>query len=189
MALEGVSNRTFLNAWLGLFPAENYVARCSPEFEDSLISANAGVTLMLTHIARDPDNLMASVTKKMDPELQSYLGGACCIIQVQVECVFAGVAFVTHDGLLVEANYGSISATTSGLPPDVTAVFRTYRLELEKARGGPEVPIRRVMSQVHSIATRASQIFEGTVDVEWVFDETTTHLVQARPVTTDMPEF
>lgn len=120
----------------------------------------------------------------MDTELAKFEGGRCCMVQEQVTCALAGVAFRHGDVLLVEANYGSSDATTSGEVPEVRMYTENGMMHWEMTKFDDRIPYQALAQQIIVLTDRICKIFSSPADIEWVFDGKITYIVQTRPVTT-----
>lgn len=178
-ALAGHGGQGVIARWLASHPARAYVLRSSSLIEDLDDTAGAGISTTLVGLPGEASHLQALTIEQLEPAL---IGGSI-ILQVQADCLYAGVAFVEGDMVEIEGNFRSVAATTSGEPPVVAATASATRLLLRMDRGQAGQPVIEVVRQVIVVASRAAGIFKGRADVEWVHDGMTCHIVQARPLT------
>lgn len=165
--------------WLDCHPASAYVLRSSSLIEDLNSTAGAGISKTLVGLSGDSTLFQVLAAKRIEPEL----GGGSIILQVQAECLYAGVAFVDNGVVTVEANFRSITATTSGATPILTARISATQLLLSFDRLHIDQPVVTVLRQVNDVARRAAEVCHGRADIEWVHDGEICHVVQVRPLT------
>lgn len=181
-AVTGLWRGNILGHWLAALTSDRVVLRSSTEAEDRPDDAGAGRTVSLTDLPRSAEHLIRVIEQEIEPDLNRFKGGRCCILQEQIPCVLGGVAFMTAEALVVEGNYNSSWATTSGEIPQLRLVSHGGIREWEFVDHDC-VQYQRFASQIESLAARTYAIMRAPVDIEWVFDGRTTFLVQARPVT------
>ncbi|MGV9675429.1 hypothetical protein ACWDSJ_09140 [Nocardia sp. NPDC003482] len=181
-ALTGLWRGRILDHWLEALVSDRVVLRSSTEAEDRMNEAGAGQTVSLTDLPRSSEHLIRVIEQEIEPDLNRYKGGRCCILQEQIPCVLGGVAFMTTESLVVEGSFESSWATTSGEVPQVRLVSRGGVRDWEFV-DHENVQYQRFALQIESLSARTHAIMRTPVDIEWVFDGRTTFLVQARPVT------
>lgn len=178
-ALSGQGGEGVLGQWLAGHPAASYVLRSSSLIEDLDGTAGAGISTTLVGLPGDAVHLRSLVIDQLEPSLC----GGSLILQVQADCLYAGVAFVDIGTVTVEASYRSVTATTSGEPPELTAVATADQLSIRMAKDQAGQRVIEVLRQVIACATRAADLFGGRADVEWVHSGVACQVVQARPLT------
>lgn len=178
-AVAGPGGAQVIQRWLSIHPARAYMLRSSSLIEDLDDTAGAGISATLVGLAGDPAHLQALAVDQVEPALC----GGSIILQVQADCLYAGVAFVDDEVVTVEGNFRSVTATTSGESPVLTATITTTQLILRLNRGQMGQPIIKVLRQVSASSHRAAEIYGGRADIEWVHDGVTCQVVQARPLT------
>lgn len=178
-AVAGSGGAQIIQRWLNSHPARAYVLRSSSLIEDLDDRAGAGISTTLVDLAGEPTCLQFLAVDQIEPTLQ----GGSVILQVQANCLYAGVAFVDNHVVTVEANLRSVTATTSGETPVMTATITASRIMLRLDRGHVGQPFIHVLRQVTALSVRAAEVYGGTADIEWVHDGATCQVVQARPQT------
>jgi hypothetical protein len=179
-ALNGQGGDRILRLWLASHPAPLYVLRSSSLIEDLATTAGAGISTTLVSLSGEPAYLLARARDEFE---QSLRGGGSLILQVQADCLYAGVAFVDNGTVSIEASDRSVTAITSGEPPQLTASVTSAELSIHMTRRQTCQPVLEVLRQVAGCALKAATIFAGCADVEWVHSGVTCQLVQARPLT------
>ncbi len=184
-AVTGLWRGRILDHWLEALTSDRVVLRSSTETEDRMDDAGAGQTVSLTDLPRSAEHLIRVIEQEIEPDLNRFHGGRCCILQEQIPCVLGGVAFQTSESLVVEGNLESSWATTSGEIPQVRLVSSGGAREWEFVDHAA-VQYQRFGLQIESLSARTYAVMRAAVDIEWVFDGRTTFLVQARPVTASL---
>jgi hypothetical protein len=179
-ALNGQGGDRILGLWLARHPAASYVLRSSSLIEDLDDTAGAGISTTLIALPGDAAHLRSLVQGQLEPSL---CGTGSLILQVQADCLYAGVAFVDDGTVSIEASHRSVTAITSGEPPEVTAVATAAQLSIRMTRDQAAQPVIEVLRQVIGCAIKAANIFGGRADVEWVHSGVACQVVQARPLT------
>lgn len=178
-AVAGPGGARIIQRWLSSHSASAYVLRSSSLIEDLDKTAGAGISTTLVGIAGEPTQLQALAVDQIEPALR----GGSIILQVQADCLYAGVAFVDEGIVTVEGNFRSVTATTSGESPVLSATITATRLLLRLDRGEVGQPVVEVLRQVSALSRRAADSYGGRADIEWVHDGATCQVVQARPLT------
>lgn len=178
-ALAGPGGAQVIQRWLGSHPSSAYVLRSSSLIEDLAETAGAGISTTLVGIAGEPARLQALAVDQIEPALR----GGSIILQVQADCLYAGVAFVDEGIVTVEGNFRSVTATTSGESPAFSATITASQILLRLDRGQVGQPVVEVLRQVGALARRAADSCGGQADIEWVHGGAMCQVVQARPLT------
>ncbi|WP_330230570.1 PEP/pyruvate-binding domain-containing protein [Nocardia sp. NBC_00508] len=181
-AVTGLWRGSILGNWLTALTSDRVVLRSSTQAEDRTDDAGAGRTVSLTGLPPSAEHLIRVIEQEIEPDLNRYEGGRCCILQEQIPCVLGGVAFKTPESLLVEGNYDTPLATTGGEVPQLRLVSQDGIREWEFI-DHDSVQYQRFAIQIEDLAVRIYAVMRMPVDIEWVFDGRSVFAVQARPVT------
>ncbi|MGK8558256.1 hypothetical protein [Nocardia gipuzkoensis] len=118
-AVTGLWRGSILGHWLAALTSDRVVLRSSTQADDRIDDAAAGQTVSLTDLPPSAEHLIRVIEQEIEPDLNRFEGGRCCILQEQIPCVLGGVAFKTKESLMVEGNYDSAVATTGGEIPEL----------------------------------------------------------------------
>ncbi len=183
-------------------PNYPYVVRSSAPGEDSLATSMAGQYASFLDIVT-PDQLtqaLIAVQKSYSAvndreEAETTDAGMAVLVQVQVQAVFAGVAFSRDplwgglDCVAVEALPGPASRVVSGqfTPESYRVLFNEQGAIADQLEVTGDVPAA-VILDVARLCRDLENRFHGIPqDIEWAYDGQQLWLLQARPITTLLP--
>lgn len=178
-AIADTAGLRVVKSWISSHPASSYILRSSSLTEDLDSSAGAGTSITLSDIAGDATLTRELVINQLEPALQ----GGSVILQVQANCLYAGVAFVDQGIVAIEAGFRSLAATTSGEPPALVALMAKAELKVRLDRTQINQPVIGILHQVGNISKCLSKHYGERVNLEWVHDGISCWIVQARPLT------
>ncbi|MES2766636.1 MAG: PEP/pyruvate-binding domain-containing protein, partial [Bacteroidota bacterium] len=169
--------------------AEKYMVRSSAVGEDSAGSSFAGQLssfISSAEIEVLKENVVACWQSYFNENVEVYqqtsgvkLGGMGVIIQELIEPDYAGVlftkSFVQTDSMLCEYVAGHGDKLVSGEE-------NPERFHCKKGDGIPDETPSFSFKELYEISLKLEQFFKTPLDIEWVFKNGKTHIVQARPI-------
>lgn len=189
-----------LKAALDDLGAGPFAVRSSGRAEDGAEHSHAGQFDTLLNVARsDVQDAALQVWKSGFSEtIQTYVAATtgaameapAIIVQRMIDARFAGVAFSAdplsgrRDRVVISAVAGLGEALVAGeVDGESWLIGRDGTVA-----GQPETPLlsRDQALQIADLAMRAETTFGAPQDIEWAIDETGLHILQSRPITTQL---
>lgn len=173
--------------WLTLYQPDQVAVRMSSVHEDQLDASRAGQTTSVLGCEPDASRLMHVLEGRILPYAAPWAdrdGGLSFMFQCQVSAQFGGVAFLTGDRLVIEAQRQSTNAITSGNTPDVVVEMEGDNFEASGVLTG--WPVMALAQFLGNICRNLQGHFGFDIDLEWAWHGGVVYVLQARPVTTSL---